>query len=140
MLDWLFRWGRRRRILDSAGEFRSVVGIGTAIRGCMTGAENSIIYGAVEGDGVLEGSLVLAPGSVWKGKITATHVFIAGRVEGDVVAREKLELASSAHVAGNLTSSRITIAEGAVCEGMIHAPQDDATTHFRERRNAASGQ
>lgn len=136
MFDWLFRWCRRRRTLDRTGEFRNVLGTGAVFRGSWMGAENSTVYGTVEGDGELEGSLVLAPGSHWKGAITAVHVLVAGRVDGDVVAHEKLELAPSAHVVGNLTSRRIAIAEGAVCEGMIHALQDTSTTHFRERRNA----
>lgn len=136
MLDWLFRWRRRRRTLDRAGAFHNVLGVGSVFRGGLTGAENSIVYGTVEGDGEIQGSLVLAPGSYWKGVVTATHVLVAGRVDGDVVAHEKLELAPSAHVVGNLTSRRIAIAEGAVCEGMIHALQDAATTHFSERRNA----
>ncbi|MHB8346682.1 MAG: bactofilin family protein [Acidiferrobacterales bacterium] len=133
MLDWLFR--RRRRALDRAGEFRNVLGTGAVFRGGVSGTENSIVYGRVEGDGEIQGSLVLAPGSHWKGTITAIHVHVAGHVDGNIVAHEKLELAPSAHVVGNLTSRRIVIAEGAVCEGMIHAPQDAATTRFSERRN-----
>ncbi len=138
MFGWLLRW-RRRRTLDRAGEFRSVLSHDATFRGVITGSENTVVYGGMEGDGLFESSLVLAAGSYWRGSITASHVFIAGRVEGDIVAREKLELAASAHVVGNLTSRRIAIAEGAVCEGMIHAPQDDGTTHFRERRVTASG-
>ncbi len=138
MLEWLFPWRRRRRALDSAGEFRNIVGPGATISGSISSAENCIVHGIVEGEGAFEGSLVLARGANWKGRITAAHIFVEGRVDGDVVAREKLELASSAHVTGSLTSHRIAIADGAVCEGMIHAPKDDATMHFRERRAASS--
>ncbi len=137
MLDWLFR--RRRRTLDHAGEFRNVIGAGAVFRGGVSGAENSIVYGSVEGNGEIQGSLVLAPGSRWKGTVIAIHVHVAGHVDGDIVALEKLELAPSAYVVGNLTSRRIAIAEGAVCEGLIHAPQDAETTHFSERRNGTGG-
>jgi len=138
MIKSLFRWRRtrQRRTLDSAGEFHNALGAGAVFHGSLNGAENSIVYGQVEGNGELQGSLVLAPGSRWKGRIVATNVLIAGQVEGDVVAHVKLELAPSAHIVGNLTSPRIAIAEGAIYEGVIHAPRGAVTTHFRERRQS----
>lgn len=137
MLQSFFIWrrARRRRTLDSAGVFRNAIGTGVVFHGNLSGTENSVVYGQVEGDSDLQASLVLAPGSRWKGVITARNVLIAGHVEGDVVAHEKLELAPSAHIIGNLTSPRIAIAEGAVYEGVIHAPRGAVTTHFRERRH-----
>ncbi len=136
MLGSLFIWrrARRRRTLDGAGTFRNAIGTGVVFHGRLSGSENSIIYGQVEGDSDLQASIVLAPGSRWKGVISARNVLIAGHVEGNVVALEKLELAPSAHIVGNLTSPRIAIAEGAVYEGVIHAPRGAVTTHFRERR------
>ncbi len=140
MINRLFHWSRsrQRRTLDSAGEFCNALGAGAVFHGSFNGTENSIVYGQVEGNGELEGSLVLAPGSHWRGAITATNVLIAGQVEGDVVAHVKLELAPSARIVGNLTSPRIAIAEGAVYDGVIHAPRGAVTTHFRERRQRDS--
>ena len=126
--------GRRRRMQDRLGEFSNTVGSGMVFRGGLTGQDNSIIYGQVEGVCALQGTLVLAPGSSWCGDIVADNILVAGEVKGNITALSRLELAATARVTGNLASPSIAIARGAVYEGKIQSPRKVRKTYYEERR------
>lgn len=101
----------------------------------MGGAGHCIVYGRVEGDCDIDGTLVIAEGGRWIGGIVANNVLIAGQVEGSLVARETMEIISTARIRGTLTSRLIAIAEGAVHEGEL---QMSDVTRFANRRAAES--
>lgn len=124
-----------RRILDRVEGFATSVGPKTSFTGAMGGAGHCIVYGCVEGDCDIDGTLVIAEGGRWIGGIVANNVLIAGQVEGSLVAREKMEIISTAHIRGKLTSRMIAIAEGAVHEGEL---QMDDVTRFADQRDAGS--
>ena len=126
--------GRRRRLQDQLGEFSNTIGAGMVFRGGLTGQDNSMIYGRVEGDCALQGALVLAPGSSWRGNIVADNVLVAGEVTGNITALSRLELAATARVTGDLASPSIAIAKGAVYEGKIQSPRKVRKTYYEERR------
>jgi cytoskeletal protein CcmA (bactofilin family) len=130
----LLSWGRRRRSLDRAGAFSNALGPGLHFHGTLAGRDNSIVFGRVTGRAELDGSLVLAPGSVWEGDIAADIVIIAGEVAGNVSARRKIELTATARVSGDLVSPSIAIAKGAAYDGRIHAPRKTRKLYFEDRR------
>lgn len=132
----IMSWGRRRRSLDRAGVFCNALGPGFVFRGALTGTDNSIVFGTVEGHAELDGSLVLAPGSSWIGDIVADIVIVSGKVYGNIVALRKLELTSSAHVDGDLTSPRIALARGAVYTGKILSSRNTHKIYFEDRRTS----
>lgn len=121
-----------RRTLDRLGGFSTSVGAENTLKGSISGEGHCVVLGRVEGDSVLDGTLVLADGAVWIGDIEAENVVIAGRVEGSIVARKKLEIVSTAHIDGTLSSPFIVIAEGAVHEGEIHMAE---VKHIVEQRD-----
>lgn len=124
-----------RRILDRVEGFASSVGPETSFTGVMGGAGHCIVYGRVEGDCDIDGTLVIAEGGRWIGGIVANNMLIAGRVEGSLMARETMEIISTARIRGTLTSRLIAIAEGAVHEGEL---QMSDVTRFANRRAAES--
>lgn len=130
---------QRRRTLDRAGNFTTMIGPGSVYMGVFQGKDNHIVYGEVQGECELEGILVLGEGSRWKGNIRAASVVIAGRVEGDVQATDKLELARTAYVRGKITSPVVAIARGAVHEGSIRMAKQTQITRFVERREVTDG-
>ncbi len=134
-LDSLFQFRKkRRRTLDRVPVFSTIIGAGSTCSGNFAGKDNYAVYGRVEGECDLAGTLMLGETGHWVGEIVATNVVIAGKVEGDVTAREKLELAPTANIRGNLKSSVIAIAEGAVYHGQIRMEQATRVTRFVERR------
>ncbi|HHH48340.1 MAG TPA: polymer-forming cytoskeletal protein [Gammaproteobacteria bacterium] len=124
---------RGRRILDRVEGFATSVGPEAHFRGAITGAGHCIVYGHVEGDCDIAGTLVVAEGGRWVGEIVADNVLIAGQVAGSLVAREKMEIVSTARIRGKLACRVIAIAEGAVHDGEL---QMGDVTRFADRRDA----
>jgi len=141
ILDWFRGKRRKRRFFDAPDAARgdrpsNVIGTGAQLRGLLTGSGHYIVSGRFEGDGEIEGSVVLMPGACWKGNIAADNIIVAGEVQGDVTAQDKLELTATAHIHGDLAGPTITIAEGAVYEGQVHTAKRGQVKHFKERRDA----
>lgn len=134
MFRKLFKRRERRRSDDAQPAMTDCIGIGTHFRGALTGSGGYLVQGEVTGNGEIEGLVVLAAGSWWKGDILADVVQVAGKVEGDIVARQKIDLAATAVVTGNLTAPLIALAEGASYEGSITKPRKTQVTRYTERR------
>ena len=124
----------RRRTLDRVEPFTTMIGPQTAYKGVFQGKDNHIVYGEVQGECDIEGTLVLGEGSRWTGNIRAVNIVVAGRVEGDIQAVNKLELTRTAQVHGKITSPVVAIARGAVHDGSIRMTKQTQITHFEERR------
>ena len=124
---------RRRRTLDRV-RFTVVIGPEMFFRGTLRGDDHTLVYGQVEGDADLDGTLALSAGGYWEGDITAANVVLAGEVHGNVTARTKLEIASSARIYGNLRSPVIAMAEGAVHEADGRIARRTRMIRFDERR------
>ena len=136
--ELLVKFGKkqRRRALDHVGDFTGMLGPETVYMGTIQGKDNHIIYGQVQGECEIEGTLVLGEGSHWKGNIRANSIVIAGRVEGDIHATTKLELARTAFVRGSITSPVVAIARGAVHDGSIRMAKQTQITRYDERRES----
>jgi cytoskeletal protein CcmA (bactofilin family) len=109
-----------RRTLDRLGGFSTSIGADNVFKGSLSGVGHCVVLGRVEGDSVLDGTVVLTKGAYWVGNLEAENVVIAGQVKGSVTARRKLEIVSTAEIDGTLHAPYIVIAEGAVHRGEIH--------------------
>ena len=125
---------KHRRTLDRVGQFTSMLGPQSVYMGVFQGKDNYIVYGEVQGECDIEGTLVLGEGGRWRGNIRARNIVIAGQVEGDIRAENKLELARTAVVRGKISSPVLAIARGAVHDGSIHMPNQTQVTRFQEQR------
>lgn len=125
---------KKRRILDDTKQFSSLVGETLNITGKLAGNDNCIVYGKVEGECYLDGSLVLGATGCWEGNITAYNIVISGMVRGNITAENKLELTSTARVIGSIRSPAIAIAEGAVHDGEIQMLKQTDVMHYQEKR------
>ena len=133
---------KQRRTLDQIGNFATVISAGSKFSGVLTGSDNYVVHGQVEGECNLEGALVIASSGYWKGNIVAGDVMIAGEVEGDVTATNKVELLDTAKVTGVIISPTIAMAAGAKHSGELRMDQAACVTRYQERRGQAetSGQ
>ena len=130
----------RRRTLDRVESFTTMIGPQTVYMGVFQGKDNHIVYGEVQGECDIEGTLVLGEGSRWTGNIRAANIVVAGRVEGDIHAVNKLELTRTAHIHGKITCPVVAIARGAVHDGSIRMEKQTQITHFDERREKPEGE
>jgi cytoskeletal protein CcmA (bactofilin family) len=93
------------------------------IKGEISGSEDLVIAGKVEGKIRLEGcTLTLAPGSQVIGDVSAGTLIVSGTVEGSLVASKRLEARATASIEGDLSTPVLIIAEGAQMSATVEMP------------------
>lgn len=122
----------RRRSLDHLDRLPTILARERVHVGPLDGQQHYVVHGQVQGDGQIEGMLMIGPDCLWVGNIEADEVIVKGRVEGNIQARFKLEVRPTARIKGDLTSPLVAIADGAVVQGRISP--DSIVTRFTERR------
>jgi cytoskeletal protein CcmA (bactofilin family) len=87
--------------------------------GELSGEDDVVVAGRVEGTVRASERVTVAPGGDVEGDIHARTVFVQGRVHGQIFAGEKAELSASAVVEGSVEAPKIVISEGARLEGTV---------------------
>lgn len=95
------------------------IGPRIAIRGNITGEEDLIIEGRVEGSIALSGHLGVAQAAVVEADLEVDSVDIHGQLDGDIVAATAITLHEGSRVVGNLRAPRIVITDGAQFKGTV---------------------
>ena len=98
----------------------ATLGSSVLVKGDMTGSEDLVIDGRVEGRIELpENALTIGPNANIRAEIMANVVTVFGTLAGNITARDRVHIRRGASVAGNVTSPRIALQEGAVFCGSI---------------------
>ena len=108
------------------------IGKSVSIKGELTGDEDLIIEGRVEGQIKLrDHNLVIGPHGAIKGEISATNLTVNGRVVGNISAEQLVEIKALGSVVGDIESSRISIADGAYFKGSVDLRRSAGTREGR---------
>ena len=94
-----------------------VVGAKTTIKGEISGDEDILVEGVVEGQIHITKDLRIGPGGVVKAKVEAQSVVVSGQLVGDCQATHRVEIQASGKLMGNIRAPRVVIAEGASFKG-----------------------
>lgn len=92
---------------------------GTTLRGRITGDGDVRIYGTLQGEAVLRGTLTVSEGgTVQGGTIEAFNASIAGELSGEVQIAQNLVVLPSGRLQGRVRAGALQIHEGATlsCE------------------------
>lgn len=93
------------------------------IKGDISGNEDLVIAGRVEGTITLNGRvLTLAAGAQVVGTIAAGSVIVSGSVEGTIAAAERVEILSTAVVEGDITTPALVMVDGSEVRATIDMP------------------
>jgi cytoskeletal protein CcmA (bactofilin family) len=93
------------------------------IKGDISGGEDLVIAGRVEGSITLDGRvLTLAQGSHVVGEISAGTVVVSGKVDGTVEAEQRLDIKSTAVVDGKLSTAKLIVADGSQIVADVEMP------------------
>jgi cytoskeletal protein CcmA (bactofilin family) len=105
-----------------------MIGPSITIKGEVSGEEDLLIEGKVEGNINLNGNQVAvgASGKV-SADIQAKTAKIDGEVTGDITANEKVVISKSGNVRGNIVAPRVTLEDGAIFKGSIDMDPAGAT-------------
>ncbi len=95
------------------------IGPRIAIRGNITGEEDLIIEGRVEGSIALSGHLAVAQAAVIEADLEVDSVDVHGQLDGDIIAVTTITLHEGSRVVGNLRAPRIVITDGAQFKGTV---------------------
>ena len=124
------------------------IGKSITIKGDLTGSEDIVVEGTVEGKiDFPNNQLTIGANGTAKAEITAKHIVVIGRVAGNVHGTERVEIQATGVVEGDVSSPRLVVAEGAVLNGSIHMtqpkagaeakPYESSRLHVGETRKAA---
>ena len=97
-----------------------MIGATIKIKGDVTGAENLVIEGKVDGSvDLTDHDLTIGQNGEVVANINAKTVIIEGQITGDVTGSEKVVLTKSGRVHGNIVAPRVTLEDGAKFKGSI---------------------
>ena len=96
------------------------IGRSVVMKGELTGSENLVIDGQVEGTvNLRQHLLTIGPSAKISAEISAKAVVVLGLARGNITATEKIEIRENGSVDGDIKAPRVAIAEGAHFRGSI---------------------
>jgi cytoskeletal protein CcmA (bactofilin family) len=110
-----------------------VIGPKTAIKGEITGDEDVLVEGTVEGQIRINRDLRIGPGGTVKATVQAQSVVVSGELIGDCHASHRVEIQATGRLTGNIGAPRVVIAEGATFRG-----NSDMSVRRDERKDKAA--
>lgn len=103
-----------------AVEGSTVLGKSILVRGEVTGAEDVVLHGTMQGTVTLtESRLTVGPEARLHAELSVHDVIVLGEVEGNVVAAGRVELRKGGSLKGDITAARLSIEEGAGVQGRV---------------------
>ena len=111
---------RNQPAATGKGDGMANIGKSISIKGDLSGNEDLVIEGKVEGKVELPNNqLTIGANGVVKAEISAKSVVVIGRVAGNVKGSERIEIQATGIVEGDVGAPRLVVAEGAVVNGSI---------------------
>jgi cytoskeletal protein CcmA (bactofilin family) len=102
------------------GDGMANIGKSISIKGDLSGNEDLVIEGKVEGKVELPNNqLTVGANGIVKAEVSAKAVVVIGRVAGNVKGSERIEIQATGIVEGDVAAPRLMVAEGAVVNGSI---------------------
>ena len=97
-----------------------MIGQSINIKGTITGKENLIVEGTVEGSISLpDNDLTVGESGKVTADLSAKSVNVEGQVTGDISGTEKVVVSKTGRVRGNIVAPRVTLEDGAKFKGSI---------------------
>ncbi len=103
------------------------IGETVVIRGEVTGAEDLVIDGRIEGIVKLaENRLTIGAHAQVAADLTARDILVQGQVKGNLVASGRVELRAGSRVEGDVRATRLAVEDNAVFRGKVDLSQQSA--------------
>lgn len=101
------------------GEARNaVIGPQIRIQGELSGDEDVLVEGKVEGKISMTKTVRIGPSAEVHADVKAQTIIVAGKVVGNLVA-DRVEVVASGSLEGNIRAPKVSIAEGAQFKGSV---------------------
>ncbi|MDX1494423.1 MAG: polymer-forming cytoskeletal protein [Longimicrobiales bacterium] len=123
----------------AASSGQAVIGPSISIKGDVTGSEDLLIQGEVDGSVTLEDHAV---GVGTEGRVRADIVgrviTVEGSVEGDLQAQEQIVLRGTAKVKGDIKAPRVVLEDGATFRGLVDMGAPPASSKEKAKGESSS--
>ncbi len=96
-----------------------VIGKNITIRGNVTGGEDLVVEGRIEGTVTLSNHLTVQSAGVVEADLDVEELSINGSVRGEIKASHSVSINADAKVVGNIRAPRVIIEDGARFKGHI---------------------
>ena len=100
-----------------AATTQCIIGPRTVVKGDITGDEDVVVEGTVEGTIQIKSDLKVGTGGRVKASVSAASIVVAGDVEGDCHAEQRVHIEATGKLSGNIRAPRVVIVEGATFKG-----------------------
>lgn len=123
---------------------RAVLGPSITIKGDLSGEEDLVIEGQVEGQVTFKNHTVtIGPTGRVQADVSCKTIIVDGQVQGNLFGEELVIIRKSSHVQGNAVASRVHLEDGAIFRGSIdmqpkQEPPSKSATIARKVRAANS--
>lgn len=108
------------------------IGATIHIKGDVTGDEDLIIHGHVEGQiNLKDYNVIIGPKGSVQANIQAKQIVVEGDLNGDLKGEEKVIIRKTGNVLGNVISPRVTLEDGAMFKGSIE--MEPRENHSRDK-------
>src|SRR5205823_6054708 len=97
----------------------TVIGPSILINGKLSGDEDLIVRGRLEGTLSLTRTLMVEPSGIVKADVAVKNAVVSGVVVGNINATESVELTREGRMVGDIRSPRVIIADGASLRGRV---------------------
>ncbi len=110
----------KKNTMTSAQKNAMSIGASIHIKGDVTGDEDLVIQGHVDGTINLKGhNVTISKSAKVKANIEASQVIVEGELAGDMNGDEKVIIRETGNVYGNIVAPRVTLEDGAMFKGSI---------------------
>lgn len=118
----------------------AVIGKTIKVKGSISGNENLVIEGTVDGSVDLpQNDLTIGESGQVVANLDAKTVKVDGQVTGDISGSEKVVISKSGRVQGNIVAPRVTLEDGAKFKGSIDMdPGSDTAASAKPAASAKS--
>ena len=124
-----------KRQTPSQGGASAVLGPSITIKGDVSGDEDLMILGKVQGTvNLAQHNVTIGPSGRVKADVRGRMVIVEGEVDGDLKAAEQIVLRRTAKVEGSISAPRVALEDGAVFRGAIE--MDSASKMGKESQPA----
>ena len=112
--------GQTPKPVSSKSGGPATIGPSITIKGDVTGDEDLVIQGKIDGKvDLAKHNVTIGPQGRVKADVFGRSVVVEGEVEGDLRGEEQVILRHSAKVQGNITAPRVALEDGATFRGGI---------------------
>ena len=116
----------------------AMIGASICIKGEVTGAEDLIVDGSVEGMiDLKQNAVTIGKGGRVKANIFGKVIQVHGEVVGDLTASEQIIIHESGTVRGNVSGPRVSLKDGARLKGAINTDADAAKQALKNSESGA---